>query len=64
MVEQGMHTLLIRVLKVNTPARRFYEALGGHLVPDVEEQLDEGGVVLVQVAYGWRDVNVLLLSKK
>jgi ribosomal protein S18 acetylase RimI-like enzyme len=63
LVEQGMSSLLIRVLKVNDPARRFYEALGGHLVPDVEEQLEEGGAVLVQLAYGWRDVSALLHSR-
>lgn len=60
LVEQGIHSLLIRVLKVNTPARRFYEALGGHLVPDVQEQLEEEGAVLVQVAYGWKDVSTFL----
>ncbi len=64
LVEQEMHALLIRVLKANIPARRFYEALGGHLVPDVEEQFEERGAVLIQVAYGWRDVSVLLRSKK
>lgn len=51
----GMHSLLIRILKVNAPARRFYEALGGQLV--LEEQIEEEGMVLDQVAYGWRDVS-------
>jgi len=51
LVEWGMHSLLIRVLKANSPARRFYEALGGELV--LEEQIEEDGVVLEQVAYGW-----------
>jgi len=60
LVEQGLHSLLIRVLEVNAPARRFYEALGGQLVPEVEEQIEERGAVLEQVAYGWRDVNELL----
>jgi GNAT superfamily N-acetyltransferase len=57
----GMGSLLIRVLKVNVPARRFYEALGGQLV--MEEQIEEEGVVLDQVAYGWRDVSELLHSR-
>ncbi len=60
LVEQGMHSLLIRVLKANAPARRFYEALGGQLV--LEEQIEENGAVLEQVAYGWMDVSDLLLS--
>jgi ribosomal protein S18 acetylase RimI-like enzyme len=63
LVEQGMDSLLIRVLKVNAPARRFYEALGGQLVPDVEEQIEDGGAVLEQVAYGWREVSELLHSR-
>ena len=62
LVEQEMDSLLIRVLKANTPARRFYEALGGQLVPEVEEQIEDGGAVLEQVAYGWREVSELLNS--
>ena len=61
LVEQGMHSLLIRVLKENAPARRFYEALGGQLV--LEEQIEERGAVLDQVGYGWRDVRELLHSR-
>jgi GNAT superfamily N-acetyltransferase len=57
--EHGLHALLIRVLKVNAPARRFYEALGGQLV--LEEQFEEDGVPLVQVAYGWADIRTLLV---
>jgi len=58
LVQLGMHSLLIRVLKANVAAHRFYEALGGQLV--LEEQIDEEGVVLDQVAYGWREVSELL----
>ena len=61
LVEHDMDSLLIRVLKANTPARRFYEALGGQLV--LEEPIEDRGVVLDEVAYGWRDVSVLLHSK-
>jgi len=64
LVEQGMDTLLIRVLKTNTPARRFYEALGGQLVPEMEGEFEDRGAMLVQVAYGWREVSALLRSKK
>jgi ribosomal protein S18 acetylase RimI-like enzyme len=63
LVEQGLHSLLIRVLKENAPARRFYEALGGQLVPEVEEEFEERGAVLVRVGYGWRDVSELLHSR-
>ena len=61
LVEHDMHSLLIRVLKANTPARRFYEALGGQLV--LEEPIEDRGAVLDGVAYGWRDVSVLLHSR-
>ena len=63
LVEQDMDSLLIRVLQANAPARRFYEALGGLLVPEVEEQFEERGAVLVRVAYGWRNVSELLHSR-
>jgi GNAT superfamily N-acetyltransferase len=59
LVEWEMHSLIIRVLKANAPARRFYEALGGQLV--LEEQIEENGAVLEQVAYGWMDVSDLLV---
>jgi ribosomal protein S18 acetylase RimI-like enzyme len=54
----GMPGLLVRVLAANTPARLFYEALGGVLV--LEEEITEDGVVLAQVAYGWPDGRVLV----
>lgn len=63
LVEQGMHSLLIRVLKANAPARRFYEALGGQLVPEMEGVFEERGAMLVQVAYGWKEVRTLLHSR-
>jgi ribosomal protein S18 acetylase RimI-like enzyme len=60
LVEWEMHSLIIRVLKANAPACRFYEALGGELV--LEEQIEENGAILEQVAYGWTDVSDLLPS--
>ena len=60
LVEQGMDSLLTRVLQANAPARRFYEALEGQLVPEVEEQFEERGAVLVRVGYGWREMSELL----
>lgn len=58
LVERGMGSFLIRVLAANAPAHRFYEALGGQVV--LEEQIEEDGVVLDQVAYGWPDAHRLL----
>jgi ribosomal protein S18 acetylase RimI-like enzyme len=59
LAQQGMASLLIRVVTPNAAARRFYEALGGQLVPDVHEQVDEDGTVLEQIAYGWADIGSL-----
>ena len=55
LIQSGMPSFLIRVLKANTSARGFYEVLGGQLV--LEEQIEEDGAVLDQVAYGWTDAS-------
>lgn len=60
LAQQGMPSFLIRVVEPNTSARRFYEAMGGQLVPDLREQIDEGGTVLEQIAYGWNDARRFL----
>jgi ribosomal protein S18 acetylase RimI-like enzyme len=46
------------VLRENDRARRFYEALGGQLVGQRVDEL-EAGTPLVEVAYGWQDLNSL-----
>lgn len=56
----GLNGLLIRVLSANQAARKFYEALGGELV--LHEVIEEEGVVLDQVGYGWANVSSLILS--
>jgi ribosomal protein S18 acetylase RimI-like enzyme len=54
----GHHTMLLWVLAVNTPARRFYESLGGRLVREREVSL--GGAAYPEVGYGWDDLRALL----
>lgn len=57
LAQKGMTTLQIGCLVANTPARGFYEAIGGHLV---EERLfDEDGVLLPEVVYAWADIQTL-----
>ena len=51
--EQGLPALTIAVLAANTPARRFYRALGG--VEVAAEVTEEAGHELPQVVYGWPD---------
>jgi GNAT superfamily N-acetyltransferase len=59
LAQAGMTTLLLWVLAEN-PARHFYERLGGH--PVYEKTVDIGGVPLLEIAYGWRDVQALFAA--
>jgi len=52
--ERGLSALTIAVLAANTPARRFYQALGGREV--ATEVTEEAGHQLPQVVYGWPDI--------
>jgi GNAT superfamily N-acetyltransferase len=57
LLDAGMLSLLVWVLEKNR-FRAFYEALGGQ--PLGQKQVSVGGRELVEVAYGWRDVPVLI----
>ncbi len=58
LAERGMGSMLLWVFADNRPARRFYESLGGVLV--AEDGFELGGAWLTEVAYGWKDLDVLL----
>ena len=45
------------MLRENDKARRFYERLHGVVIGEKEERRPHG--VLVEVAYGWPDLDVL-----
>ena len=49
--------LRIGCLAANTPARRFYETMGGEMVG--ERLFDEEGVLLPEVVYEWADITLL-----
>lgn len=55
--EVGFHSMLVWVLADN-PACRFYEALGGQKV--YEKQIERGGVMLNEFAYGWTDTQFFI----
>ena len=57
MIEAGQKSMLVWVLSKN-PSRGFYEALGGELLS--EKPIEVGGAKLTEVAYGWKDLRVLL----
>jgi GNAT superfamily N-acetyltransferase len=54
---QGKTSMLAWVLAEN-PSRHFYEVVGGKLLG--REEIEIGGVMLEEVAYGWEDVRVLI----
>ncbi len=49
--------MLVWVLAEN-PSRRFYEVLGGKQL--CEQEITIGGVTLVEVAYGWKNLHRLV----
>ena len=53
----GCTGMSLWVLRENTPARRFYEKLGGCIIGEKEERRPFGNVV--EVTYGWPDLRSL-----
>jgi GNAT superfamily N-acetyltransferase len=60
LAQHGMTTLQIGCLAANAPARRFYEAIGGHLIG--QRLFDEEGIMLPEVVYEWTDIEVLVVK--
>ncbi|HZA24474.1 MAG TPA: GNAT family N-acetyltransferase [Dehalococcoidia bacterium] len=57
--QAGIESMLVWVLADN-PFRKFYERLGGQ--PVAEQCVSIGGAELKEVAYGWRDIQVLTVT--
>ncbi|MEW6092378.1 MAG: GNAT family N-acetyltransferase [Chloroflexota bacterium] len=57
LMQRGHLSMLLWVLKDNFPARKFYEALGGKYLREKPIQIGEQS--LIEVAYGWNDLNTL-----
>lgn len=55
----GHHAASLWVVKDNSPARGFYERLGGMLVGEKEERRE--AMTLIEVAYGWRNLDRLIM---
>jgi ribosomal protein S18 acetylase RimI-like enzyme len=60
LMQKGMTALQIGCLAANTPARGFYEAIGGRLVG--ERLFDEDGVLLPEVVYEWANIQALAVK--
>jgi GNAT superfamily N-acetyltransferase len=56
----GFASMAVWVLALN-PSVKFYEALGGHIIG--QQNIEGGGKVFVEIAYGWSDLTLLLLQK-
>lgn len=59
MRQHGADSLLLWTLAAN-PLRQWYERLGGQFV--AEQLLDIDGVDVIEVAYGWPDIDQLCMS--
>lgn len=58
LIDGGHSSMIVWVLAENWPARGFYEALGGAYVS--ERDITIGGRSLMEVSYGWRNLEELL----
>ena len=61
LVSHGIQRMLVGVLAVNEPARKFYERVGGVLLGN--RDFDDSGVLLDEVVYVWDDLPSLLLGE-
>ena len=55
--EMGLKDMIIWVLRDNTPARRFYERLGGVYVR--QQPITIGPATLEEISYGWRTLDAV-----
>jgi ribosomal protein S18 acetylase RimI-like enzyme len=58
LADHGLRALVIGCLAANTPARCFYEAMGGRVI--AERMFDQDGTPLPEVVYGWNDTATLV----
>jgi GNAT superfamily N-acetyltransferase len=62
LISRGFNAAALWVLRDNLRARRFYEHMEGQLIAEREDVRDD--VVLVELAYGWRDLRRLESSQR
>ena len=58
LVENKFKAMMLWVLEEN-PSRKFYEAIGGKLLPEAKTE-EFGGKVLTEVSYGWADLTAAI----
>jgi ribosomal protein S18 acetylase RimI-like enzyme len=55
LLDRGLSSMLIWVLRENAPSRRFYERMGGVHIRDEERELE--GTRIIESGYGWEDIS-------
>jgi ribosomal protein S18 acetylase RimI-like enzyme len=53
-------SVVVWVIDGNSPARHFYEELGGEIL--IEQDFSWDGLELTEVGYGWSDLSILMAS--
>jgi L-amino acid N-acyltransferase YncA len=59
---RNFSSMMLWVLKDNLPSRKFYEAVGGAYLR--ERPIEIGNQVLIEVAYGWKNLASLISTKE
>jgi GNAT superfamily N-acetyltransferase len=59
LIDSGQNSMLVWVLAKN-PSRKFYEKLGGKYLRS--KQIEIGGTSYEEIAYGWKDLRLMILS--
>ena len=54
LLRRDLRSMLLWVLEQNSPARAFYERLGGRIVE--QQSVTIGGLALTELANGWHDI--------
>lgn len=57
LIQRGHQSMMLWVLRDNTQARKFYEAIGGQYLR--EKPIEIGVQTLIEVAYGWKNLRLL-----
>lgn len=62
LLDDGIGSMLVGVLRDNRIGCRFYESLGGELID--QRVVSIGGADLEEVFYGWTDVRALVIDRQ
>jgi ribosomal protein S18 acetylase RimI-like enzyme len=57
LLDRGLASMLIWVLRENAPSRRFYERMGGVHLRDEDRELED--IRITESGYGWDDIRPL-----